>query len=133
MEDMADRFRDSYHFDGGLEQAVVDLVRVGSTGFGAGVRQLATRLVRTVPPGVADPASFRTALHEALAQSSSSPGLRFTPGEMPSDDGGDHPLVDVDRLPDGSGLILAGPPMKSLEEIVEERKFARSSRNQEST
>jgi SpoVK/Ycf46/Vps4 family AAA+-type ATPase len=121
---MAARFRDSYHFDGGLEQAVVDLVRVGSTGFGAGVRQLATRLVRTVPPGVADPTSFRAALHEALAQSATAPGLRFAPGEVPSDDEGDHPLVDVERLPDGSGLILAGPTMKSLEEIVEERKLA---------
>lgn len=121
---MATRFRDSYHFDGGLEQAIVDLVRVGSTGFGAGVRQLATRLVRTVPPGVGDPAAFRAALHDALAQSSSSPGLRFAPGEIPVDDGGDHPLVDVDRLPDGSGLILAGPTMKSLEEIIEERKLS---------
>lgn len=121
---MAARFRDSYHFDGGLEQALVDLVRVGSTGFGAGVRQLATRLVRAVPPGVADPASFRVAIHEALAQSASAPGLRFAPGEMPSDDAGEHPLVDVDSLPDGFGLILAGQAVKSLEEIVEERKLA---------
>jgi SpoVK/Ycf46/Vps4 family AAA+-type ATPase len=124
MVGMVARFRDSYHFDGGLEQAVVDLVRVGSTGFGAGVRQLATRLVRAVPPGVSDPASFRVAVHEALAQSAASPGLRFAPGEMPSDDGGEHSLVDVDGLPDGFGLILTDQTMKSLEEIVRERRLA---------
>ena len=73
---MTARTSETYQYEGGLEQAVLDLVRVGSGGFGPGVRQLATRLVRAVPPGVADPEVFRVALHDALASSARQPGDR---------------------------------------------------------
>ena len=121
---MAERFRESYHFDGGLEQAVVDLVRVGSGGFGSGVRQLATRLVRSVPPGVANPTAFKAALQEALAQAARQPGLRLAKSELPTEEGTAHQLVSVDALPDGDGLVLAARTMGELVEIVEERRRA---------
>ena len=121
---MAQRFRESYHFDAGLEQAVIDLVRVGSTGFGSGVRQLATRLARTVPPSVEDPERFRTALYDALSQTSARTGLRFAPGELPTDDGSTHALARVDPQPDGSGLALAKETMTALNEITQERQRA---------
>jgi len=118
---MAQRFRESYHFEGGLEQAVIDLVRVGSTGFGSGVRQLAARLVRLVPPEVNDPEGFRAAVHKALAPTASPGGLRFAPGEIPTDDGSGQSLATVDPMPDGSGLVLAPDAMEPLREIVQER------------
>ncbi|MDP9366882.1 MAG: ATP-binding protein [Chloroflexota bacterium] len=113
-----------YQSADGLEQAVVDLVRVGSTGFGPGVRQLAARLMRAVPAGVSEPERFRRALHEALASSASQLGLRFSAGELPVEDGSSQPLVGVDPQPDGEGLVLPPAAMAELQEIVSERKRA---------
>jgi SpoVK/Ycf46/Vps4 family AAA+-type ATPase len=124
LVNMAPMYRESYHYAGGLEQAVVDLVRVGSGGFGPGVRQLATRLVRSVPPGVADPEVFRKALHEALSASSGQPGLRFAEASLPTEEGTTHQLVLVEPDPDGDGLILEPGAMRELAEIVEERRRA---------
>ncbi len=112
--------RDTYHTEGGLEQAIVDLVRVGSSGHASGVRQLATRLVRSVPPGVSNPGTFRLALREAITDTPSD-GLRFGAGEVPTEDGTAHSLVRVDVSPDGDGLVLAPRAMDALREIVEER------------
>lgn len=110
----------NYHFPGGLEQALVDLIRVGATGHSSGVRQLAARLIRAVPPEVDDPETFRRAVHGAVTASASAQGLRFGRGEIP-EDGETHPLVDVDADPDGSGLVLAPGPQSQLQEIVVER------------
>ena len=117
---MSGKDRTTYHHEGGLEKAVLDLVRVGSGGFGPGVRQLATRLVRSVPPGVADPEAFRIALHEAMSASAREPGLRFAEASVPTEEGATHRLVLVDPDPDGDGLTLAPTEMKELTEIVEE-------------
>ncbi|MGH3916798.1 MAG: AAA family ATPase [Pseudonocardiaceae bacterium] len=99
---------------------MLDLVRVGSTGFGSGVRQLATRLMRAVPPGVADVNAFRSALHESLSQANEVPGLRYATGELPADHDGTNTLVLVDPMPDGSGLILEPNVTTFLNEVVEE-------------
>ncbi|MGO4785176.1 AAA family ATPase [Cryobacterium sp. W22_MBD10_FK3] len=120
---MATRTRNDYHFNGGLEQALIDLVQVGVTGHGSGVRQLATRLIRAVPPEIADAEHFRGALHTALTAGSTSGGLRFARGETPSD-GEDHPLVDVEPTPDGGALVLAEATFRQLQEIVDERHRA---------
>jgi len=114
----------TYHSATGLEQAVVDLVRVGATGYAAGVRQLATRLLRTVPPGVSDPANFRAAVHEALSASGSVIGLRFAEPELPREEGTTHPLVSVDPLPEADGLTLEPIVADELAEIVAERSRA---------
>lgn len=122
---MTNRFRETYQDSHGLEQAILDLVRVGASGHGSGVRQLAVRLARSLPPTVEDPAAFRADLHQAIAQASQAPGLRFSPGELPVDEGAHHPLVDVDPLPDGSDLVLAAGPRRAVEEIILERARAK--------
>lgn len=111
---------ESYHEPGGLERAVVDLIRVGSGGFGPGVRQLAARLVRTVPPEVKHPDAFRAELRAALATGAHQPGLRFVDASLPTEEGTSHPLVVVDPHPDGDGLTLAPSAYDELAEIVEE-------------
>ena len=116
--------RETYQFSGGLEQAVLDLVRVGSAGHASGVRQLATRLLRAVPPGVDDPERFRAALSETIA-TAPAVGLRFGAGELPTEAGGAEALVAVDASPDGSGLVLDARLMEELGEVVEERQRAR--------
>lgn len=121
---MAARTSETYQYEGGLEQAVLDLVRVGSGGFGPGVRQLATRLVRAVPPGVADPDVFRVALHDALASSARQPGLRLADISLPTEEGTTHQLVAVDPTPDGDGLALEPLAMGELAEVIEERRRA---------
>jgi MoxR-like ATPase len=124
VETMTSRFRETYQGADGLEQAVIDLVRVGSRGHPSGVRQLATRLTRAVPDGVRDDQAFREALRDALAEAVATPGLRFVGGEVPVDDGGQHPLVRVDPFPDGSGLVLPPAEAQGISDIVEERARA---------
>ena len=140
----------SYHGSDGLERAVVDLVRVGVQGHGAGVRQLASRLIRSVPAGVADVESFRDAVHQAMANGSGSAELRYASGSVPMEadgarpwgdrgplPGGDgrvagvvyqderaRPLVDVDPLPSGDGLVLDDAVMSELNEVLLERRRA---------
>lgn len=116
---MARRFRESYQYDGGLEQAVVDLVRVG--GGGSGVRQLASRLVRTVPPAVGDPEAFRAAIHEALSESARQPALRLAGADLPTEEGTSHQLVQLDQVPAADGLVLHPTTMTELAEVAAER------------
>ena len=111
----------TYHSEDGLERAVLDLVRVGTRGYGPGVRQLASRLLRAVPPTVHDEEAFRTALHEAMSAIGGATELRFSGGSVPTEGDSAHPLVDVNVTPDGDGLILAMPKMRDLEELVSER------------
>jgi DNA polymerase III delta prime subunit len=108
----------------GLEQTVIDLVRVGVRGHPAGVRQLASRLLRSVPATVGDASAFRVAVHEALATVSPSVGLRFDSGSIPADVDGIHPLVDVDSLPAAEGLVVAEEVETELHDIVAERARA---------
>lgn len=114
----------TYHSEKGLEQAVIDLVRVGATGYAAGVRQLATRLLRTVPPGVTDPAEFRASVHEALSASGNAIGLRYAEPELPREEGTTHSLVSVDPVPEADGLTLDSLAADELAEIVTERSRA---------
>lgn len=122
---MARGSRESYQTDGGLEQAIVDLVRVGTTGFGPGVRQLAARLVRAVPPGVQDPDEFRVALNAAIASgASSSVGLRFASGEIPTSDDGNLELAEVNPFPAVRDFVAADRVADAFHELVQERAQA---------
>jgi len=109
---------------GGLERAIVDLVRVGARGHAAGGRQLAGRLVRSVPSTVADAGAFRAAVHEALSASKPANGLRFDSGSIPADVEGIHPLVNVDALPVADELVVEERVATELQEIVAERERA---------
>lgn len=122
---MARGSRDTYQTEGGLEQAIVDLVRVGTTGFGPGVRQLAARLVRAVPPGVQDPDEFRGALNAAIASgASSSVGLRFASGEIPTSDDGNLELAEVNPIPAVRDFVAADRVADAFLELVQERAQA---------
>lgn len=117
---MATQGSSSYHSEDGLERAVLDLVRVGTRGHGAGVRQLASRLLRTVPPAVPDPEAFRIALHEAMVTANAGTELRFTGGTIPTEGDTAIELADVDPLPDGDGLVLDNASTAELDEILAE-------------
>ena len=121
---MSDASRKGYQSEGGLERAVIDLVRVGTRGHGAGVRQVASRLMRAVPPGVEDVESFRDAMHSAISAGADGTGLRYVAGAVPTEDDSAKPLVDIDLLPDGDGLMLADDTMSQLREVVRERERA---------
>lgn len=121
---MAMRSGSSYQTADGLERAVIDLVRVGTRGHGAGVRQLASRLMRWVPTGTQDPEAFRDAIHGAIAAGSDATELRFAAGSLPTEGESAQPLVDIDPLPDGDGLALDRTVMLQLEEVVAERERA---------
>jgi MoxR-like ATPase len=124
MVSMAATANKSYHASDGLERAVVDLVRVGTRGHGAGVRQLASRLMRSVPTGVQDVESFRDAVHQAIAAGSDTTELRYVSGAVPTEADSAQPLVDIDLLPDGEGLVLSDDVMAELNEMLRERRHA---------
>lgn len=121
---MAVASKSSYRSEGGLERAVVDLVRVGTRGHGAGVRQLASRLMRSVPTEVEDIDAFRKAVHRAISAGADSTELRYVPGAVPTEGDTAQPLVDVDSVPDGDGLVLGDELMSELDEVLLERQRA---------
>lgn len=121
---MSGAARSSYQASDGLERAVIDLVRVGTRGHGAGVKQLASRLMRTVPPGVQDAESFRDALHGAIAAGLEATELRYASGSLPTEGDSTRSLVDIDPYPDGDGLVLDASAMEPLAEVVTERERA---------
>lgn len=121
---MAAKASVSYHTPDGLERAVIDLVRVGTRGHGAGVRQLASRLMRSVPTGVEDIESFRDAVHHAMAAGSDATELRYVSGAVPTEGDSAQPLVDIDLLPDGVGLVLSDDVITELKEVLLERHRA---------
>lgn len=113
-----------YQEPGGLERALVDMVRVGARGHAAGVRQLAGRLMRAVPPTVSDAGAFRIAVHEALSAANPSGGLRFDSGAIPADAEGLYSLVNVDAVPVADELVTDDRLAAQLHEIVAERERA---------
>lgn len=117
---MARQTKMSYQTDDGLERAVLDLVRVGTRGHGPGVRQLASRLLRAVPPAVSHPEAFRSALHEAMITTHHGTELRFTGGALPTEGDTTLELVEVDATPDGDSLVLHPTSMAHLSEVVAE-------------
>lgn len=121
MVNVATMYRETYQSERGLEEAVIDLVRVGSTGLAAGVRQLAVRLARTVPDGVEDPVAFKAAMYEAIAQRATAPALRMAPGELPQDHGAGAALVRVEPFPDVHGLELNPTTSRLLNDLARER------------
>ena len=59
-----------------LETALLDVVRVGVGGNGAGVRQLANRILRALPDEFPDSEAFRQLLSEAMIGSPNRPAFR---------------------------------------------------------
>lgn len=100
----------------------MDVVRVGARGHAAGVRQLAGRLMRAVPPSVPDAEAFCVALHEALSEAAPAAGLRFDSGAIPADTEGTHLLAHVDAIPTGDELVVNDSVAAQLREIVSERE-----------
>lgn len=116
--------KSSYRDEGGLERAVVDLVRVGTRGYGAGVRQLASRLMRSVPAEVENVDLFRGAVHRAIAAGTDPTELRYVSGAVPTEGDSAQPLVDIDLVPDGEGLVLTDELGRQLQEVLMERERA---------
>lgn len=123
---MSAKFRESYQMEQGLEQAVIDLVRIGATGFTPGVRQLAARLLRAVPEDVHDIAAFRESINEAVsaAASQKSVGLRYAAGEVPTSDDGGLELADVDPMPGVDRFVLPPRTRSLMQGLVDERRRA---------
>ena len=114
--------RKTYQTSKGLEEALLDVVRVGVGGHASGVRQLAARLLRAVPPGVADPEAFQTALHEAMSAAGPATGARLSGGQVPTDQDSTHPLARVEPHPDGHGLVVEKRVLMFLKDVVAERE-----------
>lgn len=120
MESMAIASKTSYQTDDGIERAIIDLIRVGTQGHASGVRQLATRLIRSVPPGINNAEAFRDKVHKAIASGLDSTTLRYTSGTIPTEGDSSQPLAEVDPLPDGDGLTVHKNIMAQLDEIIME-------------
>lgn len=111
---------DSYR-EAGLETAVADLVRAGVSGHASGVRQIAAKLLRSVPDSVTDVDAFRREIHEAMS-ARPDPGLRLAGGGVPTEAEGGQRLAAVEPFPDGHELVLDPRNQSELDEVVAERR-----------
>jgi len=80
--------------------------------------------MRSVPSGVQDNEVFREAIHKAISSGVDVTELRYLPGAVPTETDSAQPLVDIELLPDGAGLVLNDPVMGQLHELVAERRRA---------
>lgn len=120
----------TYHSSlGELEQALVDVVRVGAAGNSAGVRQLGRRLLRRIPENVGDSASFReamgSALNSALADGPTGSLLRSAVAEeLPVDGDSEMPLALL-QLEDAAAVpVLANSVQQQIDAVVDEHRSA---------
>ena len=108
----------SYQFEGGLEQALVDICSVAAKGSGSGVRQLAARVLRAVPPEVSDPERFSDELTAALAETGAPAPRRAS--RPPADRDSRIDLVDVRPPPVGTVLVVPEDVDNQLQAVVRE-------------
>jgi MoxR-like ATPase len=110
-----------------LEQALVDVVRVGARGNPSGVRQLARRLIRQPPHGVRNEEAFKSAIAGAVAAAAaaaaSAPSVlrAIEPEEIPLDGETGLALADVDREPAPEPILDVGSS-ELIRRFVEERR-----------
>ena len=115
---MSSRSRSTYQFDGGLEQALIDVCSVAASGNVGGVRQLAARVLRGLPPEIRDPEQFRDALTAAFAEAGAPTPRRVS--RPPADRDSRIELVDVQPPPTGIALILPDEVAGELQAVVME-------------
>lgn len=115
---MSSRSRNTYQFEGGLEQALIDVCSVAASGNIGGVRQLATRILRALPPEIRDPEQFRDALTAALAETGALAPRRAS--QPPADRDSRIELVDVRPPPAGVALIVPDEAASQLQAVVRE-------------
>lgn len=99
-----------------LEGALVDLVRVGVGGNGAGVRQLANRILRTLPDDLPNRDDLRQRLSEAIVDGSARAGMRsVSVDQRPTEDLIGWSSPDTATLPP---IYLEEPVQKSLDQLL---------------
>lgn len=115
---MSPKSRNTYQFEGGLEQALIDVFSVAASGNTGGVRQLASRILRALPPEVRDPEKFRELLTITLTETSAlAPRQASRP---PADRDSRIELVDVRPPPTGIALIVPEEVGSQLQAVVQE-------------
>ena len=115
---MATKSRVTYQFDGGLEKALIDVCAVAITGNVGGVRQLAARILRAIPPEVLDAERFRDQITSALANSGgTNPRLASRP---PTDRDSRIDLVDVQPAPSGTALVVPSDVRSEFDAVIAE-------------
>ena len=115
---MSSRSRNTYQYEGGLEQALVDICSVAARGNVSGVRQLAARVLRAIPPEVGDPERFSDALTAALADTGAPAARRAS--RPPADRDSRIDLVDVRPPPAGTVLVVPQDVDDQLQAVVQE-------------
>ena len=101
-----------------MEQALIDVCSVAASGNIGGVRQLATRILRALPPEIRDPEQFRDALTAALAETGALAPRRAS--RPPADRDSRIELVDVRPPPAEVNLIVPDEVASQLQAVVQE-------------
>ena len=115
---MSSKSRNSYQFEGGLEQALIDVCNVAASGNSSGVRQLVARLLRAIPPEVTDPERFTDELTAALADTAALSPRRVS--RPPADRDSRIELADVRPPPTGTVLVVPEDVDNQLRAVVQE-------------
>jgi AAA+ superfamily predicted ATPase len=107
-----------------LEQALVDVIRVGLKGDAAGVRQLARRLIRKTPADASAESGLRQAIGEVLiaVPALSGAAFRTSATTLPTDAETQLPLVEVLLVEDVRPPVLSQTVAQGVQEVLEERR-----------
>lgn len=119
---MKDNNLKTYHRDLSVEEALLEMTRIGMKGNPSAVRKFATQLIRSTPETVSDASLFRSSLHKAMNRSERRDEFSFSSESLPMEASTGSLLVDIDELPSVNGLVLAEDVQSSLDEVIKERK-----------
>jgi MoxR-like ATPase len=109
-----------------LEQAVVDLVRLGLRGDAASIRQLSRKLLRLEADGLEPSPEFRERLGSLLLDASRRGGALRTlnPSALPVDPETKLPLISIEPDPDAPAPALNEHERTFIATLIREREHA---------
>ena len=107
-----------------LEQAVVDLLRLGLKGDRSSVRQLGRQLLTRPPNGLAATEAFREKVGALLAEASSGTPSIYRSGQaapLPQDDESAMSLLSLESVVDAEAPLLSDDARKLIDRLERER------------
>jgi ATPase family associated with various cellular activities (AAA)/Homeodomain-like domain len=109
-----------------LEDAVVDLVRLGAAGDASSVSQLGRRILRRHTDGATDPAAFREALGTALVAAGHAPTRTAPLLRAPTDSESHLPLASVESTVESAEPLLIVDEREAIQRLLEEHVAVRA-------
>jgi MoxR-like ATPase len=105
-----------------IEDAVVNLVRLGASGDASSVAQLGHQILRRHADGTTDPAAFREALGTVLVAAGHTPTRAATLLRAPTDSESHIPLARVESVSDAIEPLLISRERDAIQRLLDEHE-----------